>query len=89
MSPTEAAQYYDDDRRLRFSNMLNNYCGFGCYMEWKHGERLFCEHNRAFCATCGATWIRYDVPEGHSMDPDVVCEQPVSPQLQETLNVYR
>ena len=50
----------------RFDRMLNKICGFHCWVQWGQGERLFCEHNRACCLSCGLTCIWFDAPEGHS-----------------------
>ena len=73
----------------RFTNMLTTLCGFGCFLMWKHEEKLFCEHNRACCLTCGETWIRFGLEDGHSMDPDHHCtNQPLS-STAHTLATYR
>ena len=68
-APQHAQMHYDEHveacRTLmpRFDCLLNKFCGFHCWAQWAQGERLFCEHNRACCLSCGLTWIRFDAPE--------------------------
>ena len=74
---------------LRFDRMLNKFCGFHCWVQWRQGERLFCEHNRACCLSCGLTWIRFDTPEGHSVLEDQPCRRGVDQSTVTTISHYR
>jgi hypothetical protein len=76
----------------RYTHMLSPFCGFPCYVQWKFGKALFCEHNRACCMKCGETWIRFDVPDGHTDFRDTVkmqCKSSPSAEKQAVLNKYR
>ena len=54
----------------RYKQMLNKYCGFECFIQWKYENVLFCKHNYTCCMSCGETWIRFAAPETHSMFAD-------------------
>ena len=43
---------------------LNRFCHTACWVQWMSG-RVFCEHDRQMCTTCGVTWLRFDEPVEH------------------------
>ena len=88
-SPPYNADTEEAQMHPRFTNMLTTLCGFGCFLMWKQEEKLFCEHNRACCLTCGETWIRFGLEDGHSMDPDNHCTNQPIPSAMHTLSEYR
>ena len=88
-SPPYNADTEETQMHPRFTNMLTTLCGFGCFLMWKQEEKLFCEHNRACCLTCGETWVRFGLEDGHSMDPDNHCSNQPIPSAMHTLSEYR
>ena len=74
----------------RYEQMLNKYCGFECYIQWKYGNMLICKHNYSCCLTCGKTWIRFATPEDHSMlSENYGCNKSPEDSTSSVLNFYR
>ena len=55
---------------------------------WTGRVRLFCEHNRAFCLSCGPTLIRFDAPDGHNVLEDIPSRRGVEQSKVGTISHY-
>ena len=70
--------------------LLNKFCGFSCWMEWRFFDKLFCKHNHSVCLTCGQTWIRLDLPPSHLIkDGNVHCNNKEAYSLLDVFKHYQ
>ena len=92
--------YHEDScpkiiRDISKKKTIGNFCGFLCYVGWKFGKKLFCDHNKACCLRCGETWVRFGAPKSHmSLTGDVmfngvgVCHESPRPEVESVLSFY-